>query len=301
MSGVFRASTVSDQKRLVRGEHWLTIRRLLRARDGVHQKKWRFLILAGGAPAGEITAIRELCPKSVVIAVDRDLDCLAAAIDAGADDVVHCDLADWSYRDGINRTRLPAASILKLGKFDAVNLDFCGGVTQLTRDVVSTYQRIITTHGVMNVTFSYGRDVVEMFHEELARWEHLSTRDGGEARARRLERLRATGATESVLGRLLYLLPPSRQDDIVAVSLYRGAQMPMCSVLLRASYGAREISFYQAEPGDFEIAVVYPDAAKLYDCPQERIDSLRRQFAAAKAVAARKASERNSLTLLGQI
>src|ERR1700757_3362033 len=86
-----QSEAISDQKRLVRGEHWLRARHFLRARDDVHHAAWRLMIIAGPAPDEEITCIRELMPKAHILAVDIHEANLMAAIDAGADDTIRCD------------------------------------------------------------------------------------------------------------------------------------------------------------------------------------------------------------------
>lgn len=220
--------------------------------------------MAGGSPEGEVRAIQELMPKAHITAVDRDPRCLEAAINAGVDDVIQCDLADFTgpiAQFGIG----PAAPIRNLGRFDVVSLDLCGGVNPLSKDIYRAYQSSVATGGVLVFTFSYGRDVIEAIRL-----------------VRPSCRLIEAGVSELVASRIGYLFN-NRSPNSVFV--YRGAEMPMCSVLFG---GQRGLSFVQVEPGDFELAVSYPDAANLYDCPQERIDALRRQFAAIKASLTRK-------------
>src|SRR4051812_6757393 len=120
----FSEDTVSDQKRLARGEHLLAARGHLRVRDHVHHARWRVMILAGGNPAGEVTAIRELMPKAHITAVDKDPLCLEAAITAGVDEVIQCDLTDYS-RLGRSVTSAPCEALTRLPRFDIVNLDLC--------------------------------------------------------------------------------------------------------------------------------------------------------------------------------
>lgn len=290
----FTADKITDGKRLARGEHFLLARSLLRARDAVHNKRWKILTLAGAAPRGEITALRELMPKSWIVAIDRDAACLDAAIDAGADDVVPCDLSDFELAGELHKTRKPARAISEIGEFDLINLDFCGGINADTRDVARVYFRSTPARSVLVLTFSYGRDVCEVFEEEIIRWEELATgrrgpRDNRSTRtenaARNLERLKAAGVPRTVLGRLLFVASPSMLDDLLSVIVYRGAAMPMVSALFQVSSkrGGAPLSFVALEPGDLELAAVYPDAAALYDYPQDRIASLRRRFAAIKA------------------
>jgi hypothetical protein len=289
----FTEQRISDQKRLVRGEQLLLARSCLRARDKVHHAKWRVLTMAGGAPKGEITALRELMPKAFLVAVDREPACLDAAIDAGVDEVVLCDLTDWSeesyIKGGIDpetgqysrnlsavRSRPPLA-ISKSGPFDLINLDLCGGVNDTAQLIV---------------TFSYGRDVLEVFIAALALCRRLSEDETASAPTYEwiLNAFKAHKVPDSVAGRLLYLFPYRAIAHVASVMVYRGNEMPMCSCLLTKNnpFVRDKFSYVQLMPGDFERAVVYPDAAKLYDCPEERIKSIRRRFAAAKAVITRR-------------
>jgi len=289
----FTAEKISDGKRLARGEQLLLARTLLRARDGVHNKRWRILTLAGAAPRGEIAAMRELMPKASIVAIDRDPGCLEAAIEAGADDVIECDLSDFELAGELHKIRKPARQVAALGEFDLVNLDFCAGINPDTRDVSRVYFRSIAARSVLILTFSYGRDVCEVFEEEIIRWEHRAAGHGSDARvensARGLERLKAAGVPRTVLGRILYVASPSMLDDLLSVICYRGAAMPMCSALfqVRSKRGAAPLSFVAVDGADLELAAVYPDAAALYDYPRDRIESLRRRFAALKAAITR--------------
>jgi excisionase family DNA binding protein len=277
----FSAKHITDQKRLVRGEQLLCARARLRIRDGVHHAKWRVMILAGGNPAEEIAAIREVMPKAHITAVDRDPRCLDLAIDAGADEVVLCDLNDftveqhgpWSHKKG------PAKALLG-AKFDLLVLDLCAGPNRSTRAICRIYlAKLLTAHGVSIVTFSYGRDVIEEIEAS------------GVPCA--IAALAKHGASDRVLMRIGYLLTESMTKAVVSVMVYRGNEMPMCSVLLSNSVYRRTASFVQVEPGDFELAVTCPDPALLYACPQERIESLRRKHAAIKASYTRKKSTCN--------
>lgn len=282
----FAASTVSDQKRLARGEHWLFTRSLLRAWHRTHRSDWRIMTLAGGAPKGEFDAIKELMPSANITAVDKDQACIEAAIEDGADDVICADLTEWSFLDGSTYKR-PTAQLV--GKsFDVVNLDLCGGASEATRDMINVYRGLVARPGVLKVTFSYGRDVVEFFKFRQAIPPDLEV----------------TGMPQTVAARLAYLLGP-HVDMIASVILYSGNEMPMCSVVIecpgkgnRITKGYREqrrISFTKLQDEDFELAVLHPDVRLLYDCPQERIDALRRSHAALKAVATRKAKATNSV------
>ena len=278
----FGEDKISDQKRLVRGEHYLAARGVLRARDEVHNRPWRVLTLAGAAPRGEIGTIRELMPKATIVMVDRDRACLEAAIDAGADDVVQCDLAEFQMvrrrvlsREGNSRRFVHPSLERYVRSFDIVNLDLCGHFGAESRDIVRVNQVLLNLGGVLMVTVSYGRDVIES--HRLAR---------ANASAWQVDHLTRLGAPIGLVDRLCYLLNQTQASKLRSVMLYRGASMPMCSLLICSNGG--QPSFVQVEAGDYELAVVYPGAAELYDCPQGRIESLRRQFAALKAAHTRR-------------
>lgn len=272
----FEHRHITDQKRLVRGEHYLYARSRLRARDAIHFKKWRVLTLAGGSPDGEIGTIREILgAKAHITAVDSDSACLDAAIEAGADDVIQCHLADWTFpaKRWHGSNKAPAAAMLNADKFDIINLDLCGNATETTREIIRTYRHFLTSYGVLMVSFSYGRDVYEVFLGALHKTHSPS-----------LSRLAELGASEGVRARLAYLFTRSSLDDVHSVMLYRGNEMPMCSLLLQSRVEPPQgITFCQVERGDFEVGVLFPDVSKMFDCPQERIESLRRSYSAFKA------------------
>jgi hypothetical protein len=283
----FDRSKISDQKRLVRGEHLLAARSHLRARDRVHHAKWRVLILAGGSPTGEIKAIRELMPKAHVTAVDKDPVCLEAAIEAGADEIIHCDLTDFHIAPPFIGSKIQRkqvnASLLDCERFDLINIDFCCNALSIPKSFFTLYSRLLTFSGVFLLTFCYGRDVTEYFIDLLKRRDEYNCLS--------IARMRKAGVPDVTIGRLLHVFYNSQFDSIRSVMLYKGNEMPMCSVLYQGSgKGGLPISFMRIEPGDFELAVAYPSAVNLYDCPQERIDSLRRKFAAIKASLTRSAA-----------
>lgn len=278
----FEADTISDQKRIARGEHWLLARTILRARDRKHHANWKVAILSGAAPAGEINVIRELMPEAHITAVDRESDCVAQALSDGADEGLCLDLGAYTrvpkarfHKD----RRLPAGELADR-KLDVFSLDLCSGANDYTKDLLSVYARI---SDVTIVTFSYGRDVTEFF----------------ELRCHTPPELASAGVPDMVAKRIGYLLGSYDglgTHGIGSVILYRGNETPMCSVLHSkspaklATYPAKPLSFVRLCEEDFEAAILHPDAARLYDCPQERIVALRRRQAALKAVATRRAT-----------
>ncbi len=281
----FDHSKITNSKRLARGEQLLMARTLLRARDEQHNRAWRVMILAGGSPGGEIAAIRELMPKAHITAVDTDRSCLAAAKDAGADEVICCDLADWvteertsSWGTRTKSTYLPVA-MSAVEPFDIICLDLCGPVNRSTRELWRQYRRKLSRHGIMILTFSYGRDVLEVF-EEAKKNAFPAT----------IERFEAWGIPAPLQGRFAYLFTGFGDlNEIRSVIGYRGNEMPMCSVLrhLKKTYCSRGL-YVGLEARDWELAVIYPQSMALYDCPSERIAQLRRHFAAIKASCTRK-------------
>ena len=84
----FKEDTITDQKRLVRGEQLLRARRSLRVRAQKHHYRWRVMMLPGSKPQEEIDAIRNLMPMAHITAVDKDDAALGRAIDAGVDDIM---------------------------------------------------------------------------------------------------------------------------------------------------------------------------------------------------------------------
>ncbi len=252
--------------------------------------------MAGGAPRGEINSIRELMPKSHILAVDNDPRCLEAAIDAGADDIAECDVLDCAIEKSENAgftqsKRLAPDGIRGRARFDLINLDLCGGATPRLLSAISFYMRTMVVHGgVFMLTFSYGRDVAELYMNRGRQWQRRISQYGDQMETLSLP----DDVPESVSGRIMYLCSPSILDWLRSISIYRGAEMPMCSLVFQvARKSSKPISFLRVEPGDFELSVVYPSAVNLYDCPQQRIDSLRRQFAAIKAAITRKEAEAN--------
>ncbi len=267
----FDADTITDQKRLVRGEQLLRARRSLRARDHVHDRPWRVMMLPGGKPAEEINAIRELMPKAHITAVDKSEACLLAATEAGADNVVHCELEDFQHR-GTHR-RAPAV-IHDQAKFDLIILDLCSTANLITKRLASVYRYMLTGYGVFIFNFVYGRDVAEVYI------------DAAET-APAYKRVVRAGVPEPLAGRISYVFTEPTIDALRSVAAYKGT-LPMCSCLFAFGEKYRDLSFLKVEPGDFEIAVTMPDPSKLYACPKERIESLRRTNAALKAAHTRK-------------
>jgi SAM-dependent methyltransferase len=270
----FGAELISDNKRLARGEHLLMARNVLRARDGVHNRPWRVLMMSGDSPAGNIAALRSLMPKCHITAVDKDMRCLDSAIECGVDEVVHCDVTELA-NETPTRVR-PNPQLTDLDTFDLVDLDLCGLVTKQSMVALNANFRLVKPGGVLMFTFAYGRDVVEVFE--------YGNYHGGQ--------FTAIGASPSLAKRLAFVSAKCNHGHkLRSVIAYRGAEMPMCAMLFDkgSSFCATKTSFIQVGRGDFELAVVYPDAARLYDCPQERIESLRRQFAAIKASITTKA------------
>lgn len=277
----FDADKITDAKRLVRGEHWLAVRTHLRRRDATSVKPWRIATLAGGAPAGEIRTIRGLMCKAHIIAMDVDEACLCAAIDAGADEVAHVDVLDFPNQEPKPRDwaeRLPTAFPREI---DALNLDFCGPVSPLLGEAVRRYTRAFPKAPVM-ATFSYGRDVAELYPDREYR-----------------------GVPAPLAGRLRALdRNVTHSRYLASVIRYKGNAMPMVSVLWLPPDPILSFAQRQKTPGfiyetvgddDLELAVAYPDVGDLYDLPADRIRGFRARAAALKAVATKRARESDAL------
>lgn len=209
-------------------------------------------------------------PRAQITAVDKDARCLDAAIEAGADEVVQCELDDFHVGGKNGKTLGPSVSLASCEKFDLMVLDLCSLPNFTTQNIFRIYKRLLSSCGVYIFTFAYGRDVIEAIEatHPYPCWNTLSKQ----------------GATDRMIKRMFFVMGGNDFPKLDSIMTYKGNEMPMCSML---TCGAKPhgdaTSFIKVEPGDFEIAVVYPESAVLYDCPRERIESLRRRFAALKA------------------
>jgi len=267
----FNGDSITDQKRLVRGEHWLAARSYLRYKSHAHHDAWKVLTIAGPAPAGEIGCILELMPRAHITAVDLDQARVDAASKAGAHKAILCNIAPVVVvnRPGPSSYPVKEWKIPDLGRFDAICLDLTGHADDLLRRTIRLYS---AKTKVLIVTFSYGRDVVEFYvHNAL---KHPT------------ESFEADGIHPSLSARIGYLCG-SLGNKIRSVMVYRGPQQPMVSILMHEGVGR---SFVKVQDGDFELAVTHPDVSKLYDCPSDRILHIRRSLAARKAVATKNAN-----------
>ena len=279
----------TDSKRLVRGEHWLTVRTQLRRRDAAHNRKWKILILPGENPNDEIDCIRSLMPKARIVAVDRKRSAVKAAKKAGASVAIKCNLRDFreaAPKDCISRLPLP---ISEEAPFDAINLDLCCNI-QKAGPLLHRYSQALTKGGMLMVTFSYGRDVREIFDSE-----HF-------------------GPVPPPLGARVRLAAQSAKGElrIQSVLSYSGNQMPMCSCFWgpgrkwvdpKLSDGKKvlntPVSYAKIGDDDLYAAAVgfdSVDPALLYALPAERIAHFRRKLAAQKAVATRESRRKKSAT-----
>jgi hypothetical protein len=297
---------ISDQKRLVRGEHWLRARHFLRARDHAHHRAWRLLTIAGPSPAEEINSIRAVMPKAHITAVDIDESNVMSAIDAGADEAHVCDLGQIEKiknATGFHTKTLPPP-ILRDQKFDVVSLDLTGPANDWLASVVGCYfNQALLTKGVMSVTFSYGRDVVEaqacewtrMQNKAAERYEWQNGTSGiiNRGYADALEMLR--GVPEYIAIRIWYALR-TRCNELDSCIQYRGHKMPMVSCLLAKNHPLEmPVKFAALSEDDLRFALVNEELnlSMLYACPLERIKAFR--SAATRKAAARKAVETRKL------
>lgn len=279
-----KTESISDQKRLVRAEQWIFTRRFLRIRDGVHHAKWKLLIVAGPAPAEEIGCIKELMPKAHITAIDINEANLLAAIASGADEAVHNNLYEFdSEPTAHGSTRTPSKKLG--GPFDAVCLDLMGPVSGDLSELISVHFRSLAKQGVLIVTFSYGRDVREVFDDS---WSKLVGNKGYYEADKTLGRIEAIAMPEAIRNRVYFLLG-KKVRHLRSVLQYRGGAMPMVSLLMSRIYSEREPAKFQSiADGDFEAAVLAENLGNIYACPADRIEALRRSKIAQKAVVTRK-------------
>ena len=214
-------TAITNSKRLVRGLMWERVRWLLRAHYCSHHQRFRLLTLAGPVPSEEVRCIRALMPNAHVTAVDKDKACVLAAMAADVDEVHHLDLTDYR-KQPYGKSIMPAP--LRGAQFDAISLDLTGTITLGLKDLVEVYwgaAQLLQPKGLLQVTFSYGRDVIEAFAE---RWER-------DRHSRGAEQKRLSKCPEVVQQRLWFLLL-SKVQHIDCVLQYRSHAMPMVAFLM---------------------------------------------------------------------
>lgn len=279
----FSEDKISDAKRLVRGEHWRYARGLLRRRDRTHHKSWRVLTLAGENPQEEIRCVRSLMPRAQIVAVDKSPTAVDAAIYAGADASIECDIGDFPPRKRNKPQPLPHA-VADLGPFDVINLDLCCSPDTASDMIRKWSMAAAACRSVFMLTFSYGRDIAELYESG----------DFGPV-------------PDPLAGRVRWLAEKvvSANMRIESVLAYAGASMPMCSCVWRYGRGLRKNVVYPdgqktAHPPSsfrrvgnddlYAAAVMFDrvDPAMLYALPADRIKHFKRKLAAEKAVATRR-------------
>jgi hypothetical protein len=280
--------SISDQKRVARGDHWRLAQRILRARDHAHRGKWRVLIVAGPQPEEEIKCVRELLPSSTIHAVDIEPEHVALAAAAGADHSIVADLREFSRRPattGSGLTKVPHDKVSLGNEFDVACLDMTCSANNDLQQMLNVYWAGLSKGGVLLVTFSYGRDVVEVY---LENWmKHRAAPYHPE-----LDFIHAMGMPEGVAWRALWLFG-AKSKFLRSVIQYRGKEMPMLNcALVKARGGFGDASFVALADGDFEATVTAESISNIYACPRDRILALRRSAAAHRAVQTRRERER---------
>ncbi len=275
--GKFHQSDISDGKRVARGQHWLFARTQLRARDVIHNARWKVLILAGEAPAGEIGCIRELMPHAHITALDRHTTAIKAARDAGADDVrVVADINVLIKKNESKSSPKVPACYSEIGEdFDVIHLDLCSPLGSQSSTVLRAWTRLLRRGGVMMVTFPYGRDVLEAFAE----YEQRPYLD--------LKPLQKQKCPQHIINRVLFLFNGTL-PGVCSIITYRGHMMPMCSVAFMdyGNWNRRGISYCALSNTDVEDVFAEPiDWCKVYDTPLSMIQEIRRRRSARKAAA----------------
>jgi len=276
-----QVQSISDQKRLARGEHWLRVRYWLRARDNMHNHCWSLLMIAGPAPAEEIRCIRELMPAAVITAVDIKRRNAEAALAAGADEAMVGDIGELEqvalkYNAHKHLPPLPLRDKL----FDAVCIDLTGPADDWLRRVVNTYWlESLVNKGVMIVTFSYGRDVVERIDEE---WQRKVRQEKNALVINDVVR-RMASIPDQIAARCWSALR-SRCGNLESCMAYKGSSMPMVSCLMVKKTQVPPPKFVALAPGDYENVIGEENIGNIYALPADRVMELRRKAAARKAV-----------------
>jgi hypothetical protein len=280
----FNAQTISDQKRLARGELWIAARTRLRGRDFAHQLKWNVLVVSGPCPNEETNCIRELMPKATITSVDCVAAHTEAAMLAKVDTAVTADL--FAYVRG-ERFNEPPAKIQKHAPFDAIFLDLTGPVDDALATAVSVYSRSLTPRGILMLTFCYGRDVVEAYME---RWKKRPPANQEECVAR----LESIDAIPEEIKARLYVALGKKARYLDTCIQYQGNVMPMFSCLMKMERILPPPNFIKLIDTDYAEAVTQESIGKVYACTDDRILTMRRSAAARKAVHTRQIREENS-------
>jgi hypothetical protein len=288
-----KKTSISDEKRLVRGKHYELARYALRARDAVHSACWKFLTIAGPSPNEEITCIRELFRDAIITSVDNEEANVLAAINAGTDDPLQCNLFNFQPvpKGALNQVDLrPPQQLDRI--FDVICLDLTGHASKALHDLIKIYWNVLSPRGVMIITFSYGRDVVEAYQYD---WRCALAKYGQEktwstAHTRGIEQLKELiikhSLSESVAQRIYYALG-IRCEFLWSVLQYSGAAMPMVSCLLQKNGKFLTPRFLKISEMDFLLAVTAENLGNIFACPQDRILELRRSLAGTKAATTR--------------
>jgi hypothetical protein len=279
--------------------HYKLARDGLRARDAVHSAPWKFLTIAGPSPSEEINCIREVFfgTKDVIItSVDTNEANILAAINAGTDDPLQCDLFDFQAmpKGAYNQIDLrPPQQLDRI--FDVICLDLTGHADKGLHDLIKVYWKVLNKRGVMIVTFSYGRDVVEAYQYDwrcaLAKYEQQRTWVSAHNRGiKQLQKLIIDdGLSESIAQRIHYALG-TRCEFLWSVMQYSGKQMPMISCALQKNGKFLTTEFVKISEMDFVLAVTAENLGNVFACPRDRILELRRSLAGIKAAVTRAAT-----------
>ena len=291
--------------------HWTQARSALRVRDKVHHRDWRLLTIAGPAPDEEINCIRELMPRAHITSIDIDAANIVAAIEAGADEIFQCDISFQQkikvtehFNGGKSETKYydppecfkqqeeTKESKAEWLQWDVICLDLTGSADDWLNRLVQVYfSTCLVNHGVLMVTFSYGRDVIEVYE---AAWQQAIHEAHNSKYPEHVERLEGKMPTP-IAQRVWYLLG-SRTQFLDSCLQYRGGMMPMVSCLLRkGSPKPPEVKFEAIERADYALAVTAEDAGRVFACPADRLEELRirygRRQAAYKAIETRRLRE----------
>lgn len=295
-------NVITDQKRVARGEHLRLATKCLRARDGVHNGKWKVLMIAGPEPEGEAVAIRELMPQAHILCVDKEMQYVVRAAEV-ADAILCCDLTpsakyvESSYSDHKYRVLIPNPELWTRRPFDLIDLDFCGTPSRDVPSLIRVNSTLLSARGVLMVTFSYGRDVLEMSEEALAK---LRTKAESGQIHWRIDNFLELKMPEPLKARIAFVLSPGLLQRLRSILAYRGKEMPMCALLIGGSASVNyKLNYLKLCDEDFEDVMLeqYGDPCRIYDCPAERLLFLRRSRSAKKAVATRQNPEKKQLVL----
>jgi hypothetical protein len=274
--GTLAEDSVSDSKRLVRYEYWRHVISLLRKRFPVGIL--RIMILAGPLPHEEINLLRSFDTQLHITAIDREPDLAQKAREAGADEVICCDIGDM---DG---NKFALSPELRGKRFHAVWLDTSHLATNSFQKMVHVCQdQLLSLRGVYVVTIPVSKDYDIPKRLILPEWKRQLDRRTRAARYLNSTLIVTSNVEEAIAARVFYVLTGLSLSLTYCVQ-YQGGygeSFPMMSCVMsewsipESNRLPPRFKFHRIDKGDYMRAAV---TSKITDCPVERMLEMRREY-----------------------